>query len=111
MAVTHHEVLKMNQNHRASIVARMTKDRARDLGRRTYSKNSPHVPPPAIHKWRPHVAPAPHMGKLIWAAHCASRRRVSFWSPNPAYICEARKSRYRASQDMRNSGVFGCVAK
>jgi len=51
------ELCKNDQSHRASVVARITKDCARALGRGTRSKNSRQSLASAIHTWRSTLRP------------------------------------------------------
>jgi len=60
------------QNHRASVVTRVIKDRALALGRGAPSKNSRQSPPPAIDMCRHQVAPATHLGRKMGRAQSAS---------------------------------------
>jgi len=56
----------ISETHCASVVARVTKDSTRALGR--HSKNSFQYRSPAVYSWRPHDAPAMHLGRELGSA-------------------------------------------
>ena len=58
-----HEMRKSDQNHRSSVVARVTKDRVWALRRAVVRKFATVCSSEAIHKRRPHVAPATHLDR------------------------------------------------
>jgi len=68
----YHESRKINQSTHTSIVAHVTKHRARALGRGDHSKNSRQSLPQPIHKWWPYAVPATHLGRRMGTASSAS---------------------------------------
>ena len=63
---------KINQNHRASVVAHVTTDRVLAVGKRARSKKSQQLLPLDISKWKPQFAPDMHLGRRMETAQSAS---------------------------------------
>jgi len=67
-----YEMRKINQNHCASVVTRMIKNHLRAVGTHVHLKKSRQSTASAIHKWRPHVAPATHLKRRMGTAQSTS---------------------------------------
>jgi len=61
----YHEMRKINQTHRESVVARVARDSAHALGKAARSTNSRQSPPRAIYNRRSHVPPSTHLGRRM----------------------------------------------